>query len=160
MISLLSGILGFATSGLPSLLSFFQQKGDQKHEQEMAKLDIQRTLELAKAGYQSQERVEEFKTDQVEMQTYSEERTSLYNHDIEIGKGASQWIINLRASVRPVVTYVFIFILLVIDIGGLIWAINIGADFHEAMKTIFDTEQLAIFSSIIGFWFGSRHWKK
>ncbi len=31
MFSIISGILGFATSGLPSLLGFFQQKGDQKH---------------------------------------------------------------------------------------------------------------------------------
>ncbi len=28
MFSIISGILGFATSGLPSLLGFFQQKGD------------------------------------------------------------------------------------------------------------------------------------
>ena len=51
MLSILSAVLGFATSGLPNVLKFFEQKGDQKHEQEMAKLDIQRTLELAKAGY-------------------------------------------------------------------------------------------------------------
>jgi hypothetical protein len=40
------------------------------------------------------------------MQTQAQERTSMYAHDIEIGKGASQWVINLRASVRPaMVTY-------------------------------------------------------
>ena len=38
MLSILSGILGFATSGLPSLLEFFQQKGDQKHERENTSL--------------------------------------------------------------------------------------------------------------------------
>ena len=60
MLSILSGILGFATSGLPSVLKFFEQKNDQKHEQEMAKLEIQRAMELAKAGYASQEKIEEF----------------------------------------------------------------------------------------------------
>ena len=44
MLSILSGILGFATSGLPSILGFFQQKGDQKHEREMAKLQTEREL--------------------------------------------------------------------------------------------------------------------
>ena len=34
MLSILSGILGFATSGLPSVLKFFEQKGDQNHERE------------------------------------------------------------------------------------------------------------------------------
>ena len=160
MLSILSGILGFATSGLPSVLKFFEQKGDQKHEQEMAKLDMERTLALAEKGYASQERVEEFKTDQVSMQTYAAEREALYTHDAEIGKGASQWVINLRASVRPIVTYVFLLILFIVDIGGLIWAINIGADFHQAMNTVFNSEEQAIVASIIGFWFGSRHWDK
>jgi hypothetical protein len=38
MLSILSSILGFATAGLPNILGFFQQKGDQKHEREMAQL--------------------------------------------------------------------------------------------------------------------------
>jgi hypothetical protein len=56
MFSIISGILGFATSGLPSLLGFFQQKGDQKHEREMAMLQNQQTLAMAEKGFQSQER--------------------------------------------------------------------------------------------------------
>jgi multidrug resistance efflux pump len=51
----------------------------------MAELEIKRTMELAKAGYASQERIEEFKTDQVEMETYAEERVALYKHDTQIG---------------------------------------------------------------------------
>ena len=160
MLSILSGILGFATSGLPNVLKFFEQKGDQKHEQEMAKLDIQRTLELAKAGYQSQEKVEEFKTDQVEMETYAAEREALYVHDAKLGDGASQWVVNLRASVRPIITYIFVFLLLFTDVVGLIWAINSGVDFATAMNTVFSSEEMAIVASIIGFWFGSRHWDK
>jgi hypothetical protein len=61
MLSILSAVLGFATSGLPSVLKFFEQKGDQKHEQEMAKLDIQRTLELAKAGYHLKKKLKNLK---------------------------------------------------------------------------------------------------
>ena len=61
MLSILSGILGFATSGLPSVLKFFEQKGDQNHEREMAKLQTERELELAKAGFVSQEKIEAIK---------------------------------------------------------------------------------------------------
>ena len=133
MLSILSGILGFATSGLPSVLKFFEQKNDQKHEQEMAKLEIQRAMELAKAGYASQEKIEEFKTDQVEMETYAEERVALYKHDEKVAEGASTWVINLRASVRPIITYIFVFILLVVDFVGLYWAIQSGHNYAEAM---------------------------
>ena len=160
MLSILSGVLGFATSGLPSVLKFFEQKGDNNHEQEMAKLEIQRTMELAKAGYASQEKIEEFKTDQVEMETYAQERVALYQHDEKVAEGASTWVINLRASVRPVITYIFVFIVLFIDVVGLIWAIRSGVDFVTALDIIFSQEEMAIFASIIGFWFGSRHWDR
>jgi hypothetical protein len=160
MLSILSGILGFATSGLPSVLDFFKQKGDQKHEQAMARLEMERAMEMAKAGFASQERIEEFKTDQVEMETYAQERIALYKHDEKLSEGASPWVLNLRASVRPVITYLMLFVLLFVDIVGLIWAIKSGVDFATAMEIVFSNEEMAIFASIIGFWFGSRRWDK
>ena len=87
MLSIISGILGFATSGLPSVLDYFKNKGDQKHEQAMARLEMERTMEMAKAGYASQERIEEFRTDQVEMETYAQERLALYKHDEKLAEG-------------------------------------------------------------------------
>ena len=81
MLSMLSGVLGFATSGLPNVLKFFQEKGNQKHEQEMARLATERSLAMAAKGFASQEKIEESKTDQVNMQTYAQERTDLYKHD-------------------------------------------------------------------------------
>ena len=160
MLSILSGILGFATSGLPSVLDFFKQKGDQKHEQAMARLEMERAMEMAKADFASQEKIEEFKTDQVEMETYAQERIALYKHDEKLSEGASPWVLNLRASVRPVITYIFVFILLFVDIVGMWWAIKSGVDFVTAINIIFSEEEMAIFASIIGFWFGSRHWDK
>ena len=160
MLSIISGILGFATSGLPSVLDYFKNKGDQKHEQAMARLEMERTMEMAKAGYASQERIEEFRTDQVEMETYAQERLALYKHDAEISQNASTWVINLRASVRPIITYLMLFVLLFVDIVGLIWAIKSGVDFATAMEIVFSNEEMAIFASIIGFWFGSRRWDK
>ena len=160
MLSILSGILGFATSGLPSVLDFFKQKGDQKHEQAMARLEMERAMEMAKAGYASQERIEEFRTDQVEMETYAQERLALYKHDEKLSEGASPWVLNLRASVRPIITYIFVFLLLFTDVVGMIWAMKTGVDFATAINLIFSDEEMAIVASIIGFWFGSRHWDK
>ena len=77
-----------------------------------------------------------------------------------MGDGASQWVTNLRSSVRPIITYLFIFLLLFVDIAGMIWAINSGVEFKEAMDIVFSDEEMAIVASIIGFWFGSRHWGK
>ncbi len=160
MLSILSGILGFATSGLPSVLKFFEQKGDNAHEEAMAKLEMERTLAMAEKGFASQEKIEEFRTDQVEMETYAAERLALYKHDEKYAQNASTWVINLRASVRPIITYIFVFIFLFADVVGLWWAVNTGVDFATAMNIVISTEEMAILASIIGFWFGSRHWNK
>ena len=74
MLAILSGILGFATSGLPSILGFFQQRGDQKHERDMAQLQNQQALLMAEKGFQAQERVEAIHLEEVNAQTYAQEK--------------------------------------------------------------------------------------
>lgn len=108
MMTLLSTLLGFASGGLPKVLDYFQDRGDKKHELALMSMQREREIALAKEGYIAQARVGEIKTDQIEMQTQAQERVAMYKHDMKIGDGASTWVINLRASVRPIVTYVFV----------------------------------------------------
>ena len=89
MLTLLSTFMSFLSGGLPKLLDFFQDRQDKKHELQMAQLQIQMQLEMQKAGFQAQEHIEEIHTEQIQIQTAADERKALYNHDIEIGKGAS-----------------------------------------------------------------------
>ena len=160
MLSILSGILGIVTSGLPSVLDFFKQKGDQKHEREMAALQTERELALAKEGLASQERIEDIKADQVEMETYTREREALYEHDKKMMEKSAQWIVNMNAAVRPIVAFTFVFLLVFIDIAGLVWAMKTGVEFGIAIDAVFSDDEMAIVSSIVGFYFGSRSWEK
>jgi hypothetical protein len=146
--------------GLPKLLDFFQDKGDKKHELELARMQMERELQMAERGYQAQARIEEIKTEQVAMETQAQERSAMYAHDIEIGKGASQWVINLRASVRPMVTYLFVLLLIIVDVASIWWAWSSGASFAESITLIFDSDEMQILASIIAFWFGTQAFKK
>jgi len=160
MFSIISGILGFATSGLPSLLSFFQQKGDQKHELEMAKMQNEQQLAMAERGFQSAQRVEEIKFEEAQVEAFAQEKVALYAQAAKEAEGASRWIVNLRASVRPVVTYIIVALLVFVDVAGLIWAIHTGVDFGTALTAVFSETEEAILTSIIGFWFGSQAFSK
>ena len=160
MLSILSSILGFATAGLPNILQFFQQKGDQKHEREMAKLQTERELEMAKAGFLAQEKIEAIKLDQIETQTYAEERVALYDHDKKLVESASPTVRNWNAMVRPVVAFIFVGELVLINFISLGWAMWSGVDFIVASQEVFSTDEMAIVASIIGFYFGSRTWEK
>jgi hypothetical protein len=156
MMTMLSTFLSFLAGGLPKILEFFQDRQDKSHELAILRMQKERELELAAKGFASQEKIEEIKTEQVLAQTYAEERVALYKHDEAIGKGASQWIINLRASVRPVVTYIFVLELVVLNATGVWYAYSTGIPFAIAMDNIFGTEEMMILSSIIAFHFGGR----
>ncbi len=160
MLTLVSTILGFASGGLPKVLDFVQDRGDKKHELAMMAANRERELALAKEGFIAQAKVEEIKTEQIAMQTQAQEKLAMWKHDMKIGEGASTWVINLRASVRPVVTYIFVGLLVVVDIAGIWYAYSTGVAFAEAMDMVFNDDEMAILAAIIAFWFGSQAFNK
>jgi hypothetical protein len=160
MLSILSSILGFATAGLPNILSFFQQKGDQKHEREMAQLQNAQALLMAEKGFASQEKVAAIELEGTYAETYAQERVALYDHDKKLVEGASPTVRNWNAMVRPVVAFIFVGELVLINFVTLFWAMWSGVDFVTASDTVFSTDEMAIVASIIGFYFGSRTWEK
>lgn len=160
MFTIFTTLTSFLAGSLPRVLDFFQDRSDKKHEVELMKLNTERELELAKAGFDAQAKVEEIRTEQVFMETQKDERVSMYEHDAKIGDGASKWVVNLRASVRPIVTYLFVALLIIVDITALFWAINSGVPFEIAVNLIFSDDEMVIVSSIIAFWFGTQAFSK
>ena len=152
--------MGFAAGGLPKVLDFVQDRGDKKHELAMMAANREREIALAREGFIAQARVEEIKTEQIAMQTQAQEKLAMWKHDMKIGEGASTWVINLRASVRPVVTYVFVGLLVVVDVAGIWYAYSTGVAFAEAMDMVFSDDEMAILAAIISFWFGSQAFNK
>lgn len=173
MLSLISTLGGLLISGLPKLLDFFQAKADQKHEQELAKLANQRDIEMAKEGFLAQQKIEEFRTEQVAMQTQAqmaqaeaEMTKGAQDHDKEVLKHSSKWVANYIGTVRPTVTYIFILDLVLINawIAAYGWAnpqlMATMDDFIKFSNVIFSEDEMSMLGGIIGFWFGSRGWQK
>jgi uncharacterized RDD family membrane protein YckC len=73
---------------------------------------------------------------------------------------ASQATVDLNAKVRPIIAFTFVGLLVLVDLVGLGWAIYTGVEFTTAMSLVFSDDEMAIVSSIIGFYFGSRQWEK
>jgi hypothetical protein len=160
MLTLISTLIGFVSSGLPKVLDFFQDKSDKSHELDLARIQTERELAMAERGYLAQQRVEEIKLEQVQTEGFYREKEFLYQHDIEIGKGASQWVTNLRAMVRPTITFGLFALLVIVDIAGIWYAYTTGASFMQMMDYVWDDETQMIWASIIAFWFGSQAFAK
>jgi hypothetical protein len=160
MLTLLSTIISFLAGGLPKLLDFFQDSKDKSHELKIMAQQAEREMLMAERGFIAQARVEEIKNEATFVQAAVSEKLALLNHDIEIGKGASQWVINLRALVRPMITYGMFLLLCAVDAFGFYYAIETGVEFRDAMALLWDEETQIIWSSIVAFHFGSQAFKK
>ena len=166
MLSLISTLGGLLISGLPSLMGFFQDKSDKKHELELAKMQTERELQMMERGFIAQQKVEEIRTDQVEMQTAAQMQNAALDHDKKVMERASTWVVNYVGTVRPTVTYLFVAELIAINlwlcyqvfkIPGLINGVE---DLSVIGELIFSSDEMAMLGGIIGFWFGSRNWDK
>jgi hypothetical protein len=166
MLSLISTLGGLLISGLPKLLDFFQDKADKKHELELAKMQTERELQMLAAGYAAQAKVEEIRTDQIEMQSAAQMQNAALDHDKKVMERASTWVVNYVGTVRPTVTYIFVAELVAINawlawnifkIPNLITSVN---DLSVIGELIFSSDEMAMLGGIIGFWFGSRNWQK
>ena len=157
--------------GLPKLLDFFQARQDKAHELALAQLQIQRELEMRKMGFEAQERVENIRseqlatesaanTEQVLIGAQQAEMQAIYAHDASLSEGTSTWIKNLRASVRPVITYGFFFLLVFVDIGGFWYGYYTNVPFNDLLEMLWDSDTQALFASIIAFHFGGRAFGK
>jgi hypothetical protein len=171
MLTLLSTLVSFLMGGLPKLLDFFQDRSDKKHELALAQMQITRELELRKAGFEAQERIEHIKSEQLETESAASTKQALigaqqaemqaaYAHDTALNEGTSEWMKNLRASVRPVITYGFFFLLVFVDVGLFAYGWNSGVSFTELAEMLWDSDTQALFASIIAFHFGGRAFGK
>jgi hypothetical protein len=117
-------------------------------------------------GFKAQERMEEIRTDQIAMQTDAQMTEAALKHDEKIMERASTWVVNFVGTVRPIVTYIFIFELCAINawIAYYVYSrpslVNNMDDLIRVTDVIFSSDEMAMLGGIIGFWFGSRSWSK
>ena len=134
MMTLLSTLLSFLMAGLPKIFDFLQDRSDKAHELELAKMQTDRELKMLEAGYVAQAKVEEIKLDELKVQTDAQkyaadaqtkvavidaqkaEMQAVYQHDMSLNEGTSQWVKNLRGATRSLITMGF-FGLLCFKIG-------------------------------------------
>lgn len=144
MLSLIGSILGFGTSFLPKILGYFEEKRDQAHE--LAMMDKQ---------IEAQERIASVKLQMVNVEADIRETESLHREHSRTVKSASKWVINLNATVRPMLTYFFF-----IEFVSLTVAVFFGYIDQEQYKMIWNDPTQALWASIASFWFGSRSFNR
>ena len=147
MIALLGSLLGFGSSFLPEILNFFKANQQQKHRMEMMQLETQLAQKRS-----------EMKLVELDKQADIAETKGLYEHDRSIDAGG--FINALRGSVRPVITYLFMALFIGVEITTYYLLIQNGVAPGDALVAAWDEQVMAIWASIIAFYFGGRQFRK
>lgn len=160
MIALLSALAGFFSAAFPEVLKLFREGKDRAHE--IALLEMQMRFEREKtaaaAEFQQADSLRQLQA--IELQTDAAETAAL-NARVKDSLVQVAWVDALAGSVRPVLTYGFC----------LIYALVKWAQFHvlmhpnlpwqeisapQALVLLWTQDDVAIFTAVIGFWFGQR----
>jgi hypothetical protein len=146
-LTLASTLLGMITSVIPEFVKMMARKADQAHELELIKLQ----MEATKQGVELNILMEQARAD-------ANEGDSLRQHDTALDGGP---VINaLRASIRPVITYLFFIFFLVVK-GSIAYVfLKEGKPTPEVIQLLWDNDTFAIFGAIMGFHFGGRSIEK
>lgn len=140
MLTLLGSLLGFGTSFLPKVMDYFQDKSDKKHELEVMT------------------RQAEIQLDRTAIDANIREVETIHEHDAAIDGGG--FINAIRASVRPVITYLFMALFLGVEITTYYLLIQQGVAPGDALVAAWDDQVMAMWAAILAFWFGGRQFKK
>lgn len=147
MLALLSPLFGILGSLLPSVVRIFERKQEIKYEIELTKIKLDAAREQANLNFD----IEVVKNNALE-------RQSILDHDKSLDGG--KFINALRASIRPVITYVFFFLFVAVKVSAAYVMLSNGQSVPEMLKAVWDVETMSLFSTILAFWFGSRVMEK
>jgi hypothetical protein len=140
----LGSLTGFTASLVPHVVELYRSY--QQHTYKME--ERQQELQAAEANYK-------FQIEKSNTAASTTELKALLAHDGNLT--SSKWIQDLRASVRPVVTYLFVLLFIFVKVAAFIrFVYDPHVDMVTAITLLWDTETIALFSAVLSFWFGSR----
>jgi hypothetical protein len=140
MLTLLGSLIGFGSSFLPKVMDYFQDKSDKAHELEV--MTRQAEIQLDKTAIDANIR----------------EVETVHEHDAALDGGS--FVNGLRASVRPIITYLFMALFVAVEIATYYLLIKSGVAPGEALVAAWNEQIMALWASILAFWFGGRQFKK
>ena len=142
--TLIGAICGFGASVTPEVIGLVKAERDHKHDIALKELELQ----AADKNYT-------FQLANNALTGSTEELKALLTADA--GIQSTPFFNALRASVRPVVTYLLVLMFCIVKLA-LLSSLFLYHDvkFTEAVVLLWDTDTMSILAAVLSFWFGSR----
>jgi len=161
MIALLSALLGFISSAVPDVIRLFREDKDRAHEVTLLKLQMDYDREKLAAHSEENNAARAERLQAIELQATMAEQTAL-NARLKDNFTGIAWVDALAGSVRPMVTYAFFGLYVLVKCGHFHLLMDVALPWQQqltaaqAFAQLWTEEDMAIFSAIVAFWFGQR----
>jgi hypothetical protein len=150
--SLLSGVLGGILRLAPEAFKFFDRKGERAHELAM----LGKEMEFARIKGEIEMHKVETNMSIAELDAIA----IAVKEQGETARSAGWFVAALSALVRPLVTYWIVGLYSLHKIATLSMAYEANADWRLVMLTNWTTNDAAMLSMILGFFFVGRVWDR
>lgn len=148
MLSILGAIVGLLGSFIPKILDFLKAKEDHKHE--LAVLKVQ--AEMAKSEHL-------YRLEEVNAAADIASEQAVYKQ-AEIKYTGVKWIDAILAlysgTIRPTITYLFMGSYMFVKYAQIKMLTASGGDLWTIVWKLWNSDDMAAFMCILGFWFGGR----
>ena len=140
MLSLIGSAVGLFSSAILKALDMWQDRSDKTHE--LAAMKAQAEISL----------------DQTAIDANIREVESIHQHDSQIQ--GSNWMENVRALVRSIMAYSFMGLLFAVEITAFVSLVDAGTGAGDAVLQIWDDRVMALWATILAFYFGGHQFSK
>jgi hypothetical protein len=154
MLELIGALTGGLFRLLPEVLKFLDAKSDRAHE--LARLDKQ--FEFQKLT--GQQKIEEAVVDANAKFDVSALQMMAETMKAQFQVTGNSVIDFITMTLRPIVTYLFVLLYMASKVGMFVVVLQGGLDTWEAIVQLYTTEDRAILSGILTFWFLGRAFDK
>ena len=163
MIALLSALLGFISSAAPEFIKLFTDSRDRAHEIALLKLQMEYDEKKLTATHETNAADRGVRLQEIALTAEIQESIALNARPgTAENKTGILWVDALAGSVRPMITYAFFLLYFTIKYcqftllldPALPWLSALTP--AQALIALWTEEDIAIFSAVIGFWFGHR----
>lgn len=141
-ITLISTVLTTILSWGPDALKYFQDKRDKEHELAIMQMQMQQAAQGQAA------RLEEINA--------QADIAEMYAVGARVGEAETRWVKDFNAIIRPFLAMAFFLLYASVKFIQIYTFTDTGLPWQSIAAVVWNIEDQAIFSSVIGFYFGGR----
>ena len=166
MIALLSALAGFISSAAPEFFKLLEDRHDRAHEIALLRLQMEYDEKKLAVQRETDHAMRAQRLQEIEFHSAVQEEALLNARVETVSRTGIAWVDALAGSVRPILTYGFFLLYFAVKYSqfhlllrpGLPWLAALSP--AQALVSLWTEEDIAIFSAVIGFWFGNSTLEK